>query len=142
MQPESSSRPAGRILDHDAGLGEVSADAIEERARELAMIAGFTPDQVTDGHRSEAREELTGAVDPNGVPADDDPAVADIIAYDDAPDESGHLVAATGDPADGSDEETIGAALYSEGVAEATHDQMVESRREQLDELEEDDSEG
>lgn len=142
MQPEPSSRPAGRILDHDAGLGEITADAVEDRARELAMIAGFTPDQVTDGHRREAREELSGAVDPNGIPADDDPAVADIIAYDDAPGESGHLIAPTGDPADGSDEETIGAALYSEGVAEATHDQMVESRREQLEELAEDDSQG
>lgn len=142
MQPESTSRPAGRILDHDAGLGEASADMVEERARELAMIAGFTPDQVTDAHRREAREELSGAVDPNGIPADDDPLVADLTAYDEAPDESGHVVAAMGDPADGSDEETIGAALYSEGVAEATHDQMVESRRDQLEELAEDDSEG
>lgn len=142
MQPESSSRPAGRILDHDAGLGEVSADAVEERARELAMIAGFTPEDVNDEHRRAAREELSGAVDPNGIPADDDPLVADLVAYDEVPDERGHLIAALGDPADGSDEETIGAALYSEGVAEATHDQMVESRREQLGELEEDDSEG
>lgn len=141
MQPESSSRPSGRILDHDAGLGEASADTVEERARELAMIAGFTPDQVNDEHRREAREELSGAVDPNGVPADDDPAVADITAYDEAPDERGHSVAPTGDPADGSDEDSIGASLYSEGVAEATHDQMVESRREQLEDLEEDDSE-
>ncbi len=142
MQPESTSRPAGRILDHDAGLGEASADTVEERARELAMIAGFTPDQVTDAYRHEAREELRGAVDPNGIPADDDPLVADLTAYDEAPDESGHVVAAMGDPADGSDEETIGAALYSEGVAEATHDQMVESRRDQLHDLAEDDSEG
>lgn len=142
MQPESTSRPAGRILDHDAGLGEASADAVEERARELAMIAGFTPDQVNDEHRREAREELSGAVDPNGIPADDDPAVADLTAYDEAPDERGHVVVPTGDPADGSDEETIGEALYSEGVAEATHDQMVASRREQLDDLAEDDSEG
>ena len=115
---------------------------VEERARELAMIAGFTPDQVTDAHRSEARDELRGAVDPNGVPADGDPSVADIITYDEAPEESGHAVPAMGDPADGSDEETIGASLYSEGVAEATHDQMVESRRDQLDDLAEDDSEG
>lgn len=140
MQPESPSRPAGRILDHGAGIGETSGDMIEQRARELAMIAGVPPDQVTDAHRHAAREELRGAADPNGELADEDSTVAGLVAYDDALDETGHAIPARMDPANGSDEETIGESLYSEGVAEATHDQMVEARREQLDDLAEDDS--
>lgn len=138
--PDSPSRPLGRILDHDAGLGEVSRDTVEERARELALIAGFSPDQVTDGHRQQALEELRGVVDPNGVPADDDPLVAGLVAYDEAPGDSGYGIPPTTGANDTNDEASIGESLYAEGIAEATHDQMVASRREQLDDLEEDDS--
>jgi hypothetical protein len=137
--PDQSLQASGKILDHDAGLGEVSEAMVEERARELAMIAGLPPERATNAHRRQASEELRGDADPNSPPADDDASIAEIIQYDEAPGSSGHAVAPATHAATHGDEETIGEQLYAEGVAEATHDRMVESRKDDLLDQREDD---
>jgi hypothetical protein len=124
-QPAETS---GKILDHDAGLGEANADQVEERARELAMIAGLSPDEVNAGHRYQARLELRGAADPNEA-NDEDPLLAGLVGRDDVPGESGFATEPASNAALYGDEQSVGEALYGEGIAEATHDQMVASRR-------------
>ena len=129
--PDQSANPPGKILDHDAGIGEADEEMVESRARELAQIDGLDPDQVNDGHRQQARLELSGAADPNA--ADDDEGVeAGLIEADDVPGESGDAVTPATNAAQNGDEQTIGESLYAEGIAEADHDRMVESRREEL----------
>jgi hypothetical protein len=125
---DQSAETTGKILDHGAGLGEANGEQVEERARELAMIAGLSADEVNDGHRYQARQELRGAVDPN-VANDEDPQLAGLVARDDVPGDSGFATEPASNAAQYGDEQSIGEALYDEGVAEATHDQMVESRR-------------
>jgi hypothetical protein len=126
--PDQPADSVGKILDHDAGLGEANRDQVEERARELAMIAGLAANEVNDGHRYQARQELRGAVDPN-MANDEDPLIAGLIDTDDVPGESGFAAAPATNAAMHGDEQTVGESLYGEGIAEATHDQMVESRR-------------
>jgi hypothetical protein len=130
--PDQPADTVGKILDHDAGLGEANRDQVEARARELALIAGLSADEVNDGHRYQARQELRGAVDPNAA-NDEDPLIAGLIDTDDVPGESGFATAPSTNAAMHGDEQTVGEALYGEGIAEATHDQMVESRRRELE---------
>jgi hypothetical protein len=131
--PDQPAETVGKILDHDAGLGEANGDQVEERARELAMIAGLSASEVNEGHRYQARQELRGAVDPNAS-NDEDPLIAGLVDTDDVPGESGFAASPSTNAAMHGDEQTVGEALYDEGIAEATHDQMVESRRQENEE--------
>ena len=131
--PDQSSNPPGKILDHDAGIGEADKDMVEARARELAEIDGFGADQVNEGHRYQARQELRGAADPNAANDDEGPE-SELINEDDVIGESGGEVNAFTNEAQYGDEQTVGEALYSEGVAEADHDRMIESRKEEREE--------
>ena len=49
-----------RIESHAKGLGTVTRAMVEQRARELAVIAGRTEDEVTASDRAQAKKELTG----------------------------------------------------------------------------------
>lgn len=126
-QPE---RSPGKILDHAAGLGTAGADQVEQRARELAMIDGLPADGVTDTYRQQAEAELLGVVDPT-VSNDDEGPIADLESSDDVPSESGGSVAPATNAAVNSDEQSIGERLYSEGVDEADHDRMTQSRKQE-----------
>ena len=128
---EQPDQTPGKILDHGAGIGAADSDLVEERARELASIAGLDPDDASDSFRFQAREELSGRAD-SSIPNDDAGVTAGLIEADDVPGESGGPVFPATNAAASGDEESIGEALYAEGVEEATHDQMVESRREEL----------
>ena len=128
--PDDSPNAKGKILDHDAGLGEPDIDEVEQRARELAAIAGLSRDEPIDDFMAQAQAELRGEVDPN-VPNDDAGPVADLTAEDDVIGESGGTVAPATNAAMHGDEETVGEQLYSEGIDEADHDRMTASRREE-----------
>lgn len=118
-------------------MGEVGEAQIEERARELAMIAGLPPGEATDAHRAQAARELRGT-DDDSFPNDEEAALAGSIDRDDIPGERGGAVMPETDAAASEDEETVGEALYAEGIAEADHDRMVASRQSDLDEEAED----
>ena len=128
--PDQSSTPPGKILDHAAGIGEADDEMVEARARELAEIDGFTPDQVNEGHRYQARQELRGAADPNAA-NDDEGLEASLIEEDDVLGESGGAVDPASNAAQHGDEQTVGEALYAEGIAEADHDRMTASRQQE-----------
>ncbi len=127
--PDQPPQAKGKILDHDAGVGEPDNEMVDQRARELADIAGLDRDESVEDFRRQAREELRG-VDPN-VPNDDSGPVADLIAEDDVIGESGGATAPATNAAMQGDEQTIGEQLYSEGIDEADHDRMTASRREE-----------
>lgn len=126
----------GKILDHDAGVGEVSDAEITRRAKELSMIAGRLPEEFNETDRIQAVEELRGRRDQ--LEANDEPSFAAGMTERDDTLGTGGLT--TSSPSDEGDR-TIGETLYNEGVAEAVHDQMLQSRRgELLDQALEDDS--
>ena len=128
--PDESPRDQGKILDHSAGIGEVSRAEIEQRARELAEIDGLDADQVNEGHRFQARQEMLGASDADAA-NDDEGAIADLIDEDDVPGESGAAVSTTNNSSVDGDDQTIGEELVNEGIGEADHDRMTESRKQE-----------
>ena len=128
--PDDSPNAKGKILNHDAGLGEAGNEDVERRARELAEIAGIGRDEDIDDFRLQAREELRGTLDPN-IPTDDEGPAAGMIEEDDVPGESGGAVSPATNAAMHGDEQTVGEQLYGEGIDEADHDRMVESRQEE-----------
>ena len=132
--PDESPHNQGKILDRSAGIGEVSKAEIEERARELAEIDGLDADQVNAGHRDRARQEMLGATDADAA-NDDDGAIADLTSEDDVPGESGTMVSTVNNSSVDGDDQTIGEELVNEGIGEADHDRMLESRKqERIDE--------
>ncbi len=128
--PDQAPRDHGKILDHDAGIGEVAEGEIEHRARELAKIDGFNKHQVNDGHREQARKELLGEADAD-VANDDEGAAAGLVNEDDVLGESGGAVAPFTNAAASSDEQSDAEQLFAEGVAEADHDRMTASREQE-----------
>jgi hypothetical protein len=125
---DRSHSPHGKINLHGNGLGVPSPETVERRAREIAMIDERNPDEFTESDWNQAKKELTG-VEGSHAPEVDDAVEDEMSERDDIPGASGHQV-----PNNGFDEdENVGEELVTGGIEEAAHDQMVEARREELD---------
>ena len=123
-------RPSsGKIELHGNGMGVPSPEDIERRAREIAMIDERTPEEFTDADWSQAREELMGSE--NNEPPEETPDNSNVTGeWEVTPDDRGHRVPRSGID---DEEETVGEHLVSDGREEAAHDQMLEARREELE---------
>jgi hypothetical protein len=124
---EYSQPGAGKIEIHGQGIGLPGSEGVEQRAREIAMIDERDPDAYTDADWDQARQELLGATVP--APPEETKESAkledewEVVAND-----SGHRA-----PRTGVEEESLGEQLVAGGNEEATHDQMLEARREELE---------
>ena len=104
------------------GLGVASPTEVEQRARELALIAGR--ENVTDEDRSQARGEFQDRNLPAGVNEDADSMRSLSRDPSDPMVDRGRQV-----PEYGNDDEKAGLEkLTLEGVEEAQHEQMLEAR--------------
>jgi hypothetical protein len=125
---DHSHSPHGKINLHGNGLGVPSPEMVEKRAREIAMIDERNPDEFTEEDWRQAKNELTG-VEGSHAPEVDDAVDDELSERDDIPGASGHHVPNNGFEGD----ENVGQELVSGGIDEAAHDQMVEARREELE---------
>jgi hypothetical protein len=126
---ERPNSPHGKIDVHGNGLGVPSPEMVEKRAREIAMIDERDPDQFTEEDWRQAKNELIGLAEAH-APEVDDQVEGELSERDDIPGASGHRVPRNGFDGD----EALGEELVTDGIAEAAHDQMVEARREELEE--------
>jgi hypothetical protein len=109
----------GIIAKRFCGVGTVTGDMVEQRARELAVINGRSPRHYRHDDYLEAQRELTGsgseANDEDGYPEDEGRwegvPVARILASD-----------SDGDRPDAE-------LLFEEGSSEAEHERMVAGAR-------------
>ena len=118
----------GRLSEHGHGLGTVTKEMVEKRARELAVINGRSENRVLDSDREQARRELLGKerLVPSASQAEQ---VPEDQRWDPVPGSSG----GTGEPTVAPhDEQTDAEHLVEEGVADAEHDQMNRATRESL----------
>jgi hypothetical protein len=110
----------GKIIRGTVGIGTVTPQMIEERAREIARSDGRT--QPNDLDRASASEELTGArPDSEKLPIREEPGR-----------DWGMPLVSTGDQAPTvrpEDDENIPEKLIQEGLEEADHDQRLSSER-------------
>jgi hypothetical protein len=127
MNDYSEPRP-GKIEVHGNGLGAPSPEEVERRAREIAMIDERNPDEFTDADWKQARRELMG--EENNTPPEETADNADLTEeWTVVASSKGHRV-----PRPGTDEEeTVGEHLVIDGLEEAAHDQMLEARREEIE---------
>ena len=110
----------GKILRGTEGIGRVTPQMVEERAREIARSDGRS--QPNDRDRTRAREEMTGRIsDSEKLPTREEPGR----------DWQMPLVS-TGERAPTmrpEDDENIPERLVQEGIEEADHDQRLNSER-------------
>ncbi len=125
---DRSHSPHGKITVHGNGLGVPSPELVERRAREIAMIDAREADEFTDADWAQAKNELTG-VDSAHVPEADNEVADEVSERDEIPGSSGHHVPNNGFE----DDANVGEELVSGGIEEAAHDQMVEARRDELE---------
>lgn len=102
-----------------------SPDTIEKRAREIAMIAERDPDEFTDADWDQARRELLGSQETN-APEETDENAEVVEEWNVVASSAGHRAPRN------EDEENLGEQLVADGVEEAVHDQMLEARKEEL----------
>jgi hypothetical protein len=120
---------SGKIELHGSGMGVASPEDIERRAREIAMIDERDADDFTDADWSQARAELMGTE--NNDPPEETPDNSKVTEeWEVTPNDRGHRVPRSGIE---DEEETVGEQLVSDGREEAAHDQMVEARKEELE---------
>src|SRR2546429_494104 len=119
----------GKISLHGNGMGVPGPEDIERRAREIAMIDERNPEEFTDADWSQAREELLGSGN-NGPPEETPDNSKATAEWQVTPSDRGHRVPRPGVE---EDEETVGEHLVSDGREEAARDQMLEARREELE---------
>jgi hypothetical protein len=124
---ENSQPGFGKISVHGDGMGAPTPELIETRAREIALIAERNPDEFTDADWEQAKRELMGTVS-RGAPEE-------IERSDEMPDDWEVTPTSTGERAPRAgvdDDEMLGEKLVSDGLEEATHDQMLQARKEDL----------
>lgn len=113
----------GKITEHSKGLGTITADLVEKRAREIAVINGRRADKYNEADRQAAKEELLGALDP--APPETDIAAAEIVRPWGDPGASRGKRALKQLP---DDEQRVAEKLVEEGLEEAEHDRMLAAR--------------
>jgi len=120
----------GAIMIHSNGIGTVTRHLVHERARELAVINGRSPQDVSANDWAQAKRELTGQPeeDPKQTLLEFAP---ESERWDPLPGSTGSEVLTT--PLEGEDDEgrSLGEKLIEEGVQEAEHDQMLEAARDE-----------
>ena len=113
----------GMIEKNSTGIGEISTEMVDERARELALIAGRP---VSNEERDQALRELTG-----GEGMDAKQAMLESLSedhrWDPVPASTGHQAEESASEDENEDGQDQSAQLFEEGVSEAAHDQMREA---------------
>ena len=127
----------GTIMENAAGIGTVTSEMVEARARELAVINGRSASEPSEADYQQAKRELTGEaeMDPQEEGSE---SIPESDGWDPVPGSAGRQAA----DSLGEDEDAEGrsesAQMFEEGVSEAEHDQMRQASRvdEKSDELE------
>ncbi len=126
---KEQSRPgSGKISLHGNGMGVPSPEEVEKRAREIAIIDERNPDEFTDTDWNQARRELTGVEHP-GPPEETEQNAEVTEEWNVVASSSGHRAPRPGVE----EEETLGEQLVTGGLEEAAHDQILEARKEELE---------
>ena len=125
---DHSQPPPGKISVHGNGLGAPSPEEVEKRAREIAMIDERNPDEFTEADWKQAHRELMG--EENHTPPEETPDNAELTEeWAVVASSKGHRMPRPGTE----EEETVGEHCVIDGLEEAAHDQMLEARREEIE---------
>jgi hypothetical protein len=119
----------GIIMENAAGIGTVSAEMVEARARELAAINGRRSSEPSEADYQQAKRELTGEseMDPQEERRE---SIAESDDWDPVPGSTGRQAAESLGEDEDAEGRSESAQLFEEGVGEAEHDQMLRAAEE------------
>lgn len=118
----------GIVSEHTIGLGTVTRRMVQERAVELAIIAGRTASDASNSDWEQARRELTGE-----AVADDKEALLEAVPeserWEVVAGSTGSKVPAAASEDEDDEGRSDNARLVDEGLAEAEHAQRLQAIR-------------
>jgi hypothetical protein len=118
----------GVLTENSIGIGTVTAEMIEVRARELAVIAGRFSRRPSRIDYEQAKRELTGEPEMDVQEAALE-SIPESERWDPVPGSTGrHTPDSFGEDED-SEGRSESAQLVEEGIKEAEHDQMLRAAR-------------
>jgi hypothetical protein len=127
----------GIIMENATGIGTVTSEMVEARARELAAINGRPSSQPSKADYEQAKRELTGEaeVDPQEQSIE---SIPESEGWDPVPRSTGRQAAESLGEDEDAEGRSESAQMFEEGISEAEHDQMRRSAEEEQnsDELE------
>lgn len=113
----------GMIEKNAVGIGEISLGMVEERANELALIAGRSVSQEDSG---QALRELTGGDELDATQLLIE-SLSEDERWDPVPGSTGHQAETSAREDEDEEGRSESAQLFEEGVNEAAHDQMLQA---------------
>ena len=121
----------GVLSKNATGIGTVTAEMVEARARELAVIAGRDHSQPSTVDYEQAKRELTGEpeIDEEEESLESAP---ESEGWDPVPGSTGHQRQDSLGEDEDSEGRSESAQLVEEGIKEAEHDQMLQAARDAL----------
>jgi hypothetical protein len=118
----------GILTENAVGIGTVTPEMVEARARELAAIAGRVPPEPSEVDFEQAKRELTGGAEMDLRQAALE-SIPESERWDPVPGSTGsHTPDSLGEDED-SEGRSESAQLVEEGIKEAEHDQMLQAAR-------------
>jgi hypothetical protein len=127
----------GIIMENAAGIGTVTSEMVEARARELAAINGRPSSEPSEADYQQAKRELTGKaeMDPQEETSE---SVPDSEGWDPVPGSTGRQAAESLGEDEDAEGRSESAQMFEEGISEAEHDQMLRAAEddEKTDDLE------
>jgi hypothetical protein len=113
----------GIIMENAAGIGTVTSDMVEARARELAAINGHGSSEPSEADYQQAKRELTGEpeMDPQEESSE---SIPESEGWDPVPGSTGRQAADSLGEDEDSEGRSESAQMFEEGISEAEHDQM------------------
>ncbi len=127
----------GIVMENAIGIGTVTPQMVEARARELAAINGHRSSEPSEADYQQAKRELTGEpeMDPQQESRE---SILESDGWDPVPGSTGRQAAESLGEDEDAEGRSESAQLFEEGVSEAEHDQMLRAARvdEKSDELE------
>jgi len=116
-------------MENAAGVGTMTYEMVEARARELAEINGRPPSsKPSEADYQQAKRELTGAaeMDPQEESSESVPYSE---GWDPVPGSTGRQAADSLGEDEDAEGQSESAQMFEEGVTEAEHDQMRQASR-------------
>src|SRR6266478_9287754 len=113
----------GIIMENAAGIGTVTSEMIEARARESAAINGRPSSEPSEADYQQAKRELTGEseTDPQEESRE---SIPESEGWDPVPGSTGRQAAESLGEDEDAEGRSESAQLFEEGINEAEHDQM------------------
>ena len=126
----------GIIMENASGIGTVTSEMVEARARELAAINGH-PSKPSEADYQQAKRELTGESDTDPQEERSE-SIPESEGWDSLPGSTGRQAAESLGEDEDAEGRSESAQMFEEGINEAEHDQMRQASRaeEQSDEPE------